>query len=66
MSSEIQRNLDPTVALVMSAIQTLGVAFEKHFHAVASTVSHLGGVYSGIEPRGQGGVAQVVRLSGKG
>jgi hypothetical protein len=45
----------------LAAVEALGVSTEKDLHAVARVLGHLGGVHSGVQPRGERGVAKVVQ-----
>ena len=53
--------LDTPVGYVLPSVKALRVADQQHLDAVAGSLSHLGGVDSGVEPGGKRRVPKVVR-----
>jgi hypothetical protein len=57
---------DLLVEVLVVAVDAVGVGGEQDVDAVAGAGGDLGGFAAGVEPEGEGGVAQVVGPSGEG
>ena len=57
---------DALVDIVSLAVDAVGIDLQQDGDAVSGAAGDFGGGYSGVEPEGHGGVAEVVGAAGEG